>query len=45
MTLDEAKNMYNMYKKNYDSIVARYGTGVRPSWVSADLAIEWHKMQ
>jgi hypothetical protein len=40
MTLEEAKNMYQMYKKSYDDLIKRYGTGVRPSWVSTDLEIE-----
>jgi hypothetical protein len=45
MTLEEAKNMYQMYKQRYDDIIKRYGTGVRPSWVSTDLAIEGERMR
>lgn len=45
MTLEEAKNMYQMYKKSYDDLIKRYGTGVRPSWVSTDLAIEGERVR
>ena len=45
MTLEEAKSMYQMYKQRYDDIIKRYGTGVRPSWVSTDLAIEGERMR
>lgn len=45
MTLDEAKKMYQMYDKQYDDIEKRYGTGVRPSWVSTDLAILGEKIR
>ena len=45
MTLEEAKNMYQMYKNRYDDLIKRYGTGVRPSWVSTDLEIEGMHMQ
>lgn len=40
MDLQEAKSMYQMYKQRYDDLIKRYGTGVRPSWVSTDLEIE-----
>jgi hypothetical protein len=45
MTLEEAKSMYQMYKQRYDDLIKRYGTGVRPSWVSTDLAIEGERMR
>jgi len=45
MTLEEAKSMYQMYKQRYDDLIKRYGTGVRPSWVSTDLAIEGECMR
>lgn len=45
MTLEEAKNRHKMYKQRYDDIINRYGTGVRPSWVSTDLAIEGERMR
>lgn len=45
MDLQQAKNMYQMYKQRYDDIIKRYGTGVRPSWVSTDLAIEGERMR
>lgn len=45
MTLEEAKSMYQMYNKQYDDIEKRYGTGVRPSWVSTDLAILGEKIR
>lgn len=37
MTLEEAKNIYGMYRKQYDDVVKKYGLGVRPSWVSSEL--------
>ena len=33
------RDMLARKQREYDSIVERYGTGVRPSWVSTDLAI------
>ena len=45
MNLEEAKSMYKMYKQRYDDLIKRYGTGVRPSWVSTDLAIEGERMR
>ena len=45
MTLEEAKSIHKMYKQRYDDLIKRYGTGVRPSWVSTDLAIEGQLMR
>lgn len=45
MDLQQAKNMHQMYKQRYDDLIKRYGTGVRPSWVSTDLAIEGERMR
>ena len=45
MTLEEAKSIHQMYKQRYDDLIKRYGTGVRPSWVSTDLAIEGERMR
>lgn len=45
MDLQQAKSMYQMYKQRYDDLIKRYGTGVRPSWVSTDLAIEGERMR
>ena len=38
--LDTAIDMVAYYTKGIDETVKKYGTGVRPSWVSADLAID-----
>ncbi len=27
------------YERQYDDLIRQYGTGVRPGWVSTDLAI------
>ena len=46
MTYDEAQTEYTFWmeraarkQKEIDDIIKRYGTGVRPSYVSADLAM------
>jgi hypothetical protein len=36
------QNMIRQYERINDDLIARYGTGVRPSWVSEDLAITGH---
>lgn len=38
-SLQQAKDMVAYYEKNVDDLIKQYGTGVRPSWVSTDLAI------
>ena len=49
MTIEEEINVYrNMIKfheKSCDDLIARYGTGVRPSWVSEDLALAGHQIR
>ena len=34
--------MIRQYERNNDDLIARYGTGVRPSWISEDMAINGH---
>ena len=36
--LDLAERMAASHQRNINSTLAQYGQGVRPSWVSADLA-------
>ena len=33
------QNMIRQYERSNDDLIARYGTGVRPSWLSEELAI------
>lgn len=39
------QNMIRQYERNNDDLISRYGTGVRPSWVSEDLAITGHHIR
>ena len=41
-TITLYQNMIRQYERTNDDLIARYGTGVRPSWVSEDLAITGH---
>lgn len=49
MTTEEEINLYrNMiqfHEKSCDDLIARYGHGVRPSWVSEDLALAGHQIR
>ena len=36
--LEVVERMIGYYSSKYDDIINQYGTGVRPSWVSGDLA-------
>ena len=36
------QNMIRQYERNNDDLIARYGTGVRASWVSEDRALNSH---
>ena len=49
MTIEEEINLYrNMiqfHEKSCDDLIARYGHGVRPSWVSEDLALAGHQIR
>lgn len=36
--IDVVERMIGYYSRKYDDIINQYGTGVRPSWVSGDLA-------
>lgn len=49
MTTEETINLYQKmiqhHERNCDDLIARYGTGVRPSWVSEDLALAGHHIR
>ena len=45
MTLEEAKGMMQSYQQDIKRLRERYGTGVRPSWVSTDIAIAADNVQ
>lgn len=38
MTLDEVKSLLEVRTRAYDSLLERYGTGVRPAWVGEELS-------
>lgn len=38
-TIAHANKMAEHYEKEAEGLIAQHGTGVRPSWVSTDLAI------
>ncbi|WFG40872.1 hypothetical protein ParaKuw1_00039 [Paracoccus phage ParKuw1] len=40
MTVEHCEAMADYYQKQIDTTLARYGSGVRPSWVSADIGID-----
>lgn len=47
MTLDEAKEKYDQamakvdyYNSSIEELLDRYGSGVRPSWVSTDVSMD-----
>ena len=37
-TKEQAEKIAKMYEREAQSLINQYGTGVRPSWVSTDLA-------
>ena len=37
-TKEQAEKIAEMYEREAQSLINQYGTGVRPSWVSTDLA-------
>jgi len=39
MTPDEARQRAEAHEREIDRLLARHGKGVRPGWVSAELAI------
>ena len=49
MTTEEEINLYrNMiqfHERSCDDLIARFGHGVRPSWVSEDLALAGHQIR
>ena len=38
MTKTEIEKAIQHHMKDYNELIEKYGTGVRPSWVSAELA-------
>ena len=36
--IEVVESMIGYYSRKYDDMIGQYGTGVRPSWVSGDLA-------
>lgn len=40
MTVEHCEKMAEHYQDQIDATLARYGTGVRPAWVSADIGID-----
>ena len=49
MTIEEEINLYQsmiqFHEKSCDDLIARFGHGVRPSWVSEDLALASHHIR
>ena len=39
------QNMIQFHERQCDDLIARYGHGVRPSWVSEDLALAGHQIR
>lgn len=39
MYIETLKSTIASAERDNDSLIARYGTGVRPSWISTDIAI------
>ena len=40
--IEVVERMIQLHRDRYDDILARYGSGVRPAYVSEDLAYEDH---
>lgn len=38
-----SQEMADLYRRSHEETTERYGEGVRPGWVSTDLAIDMHK--
>ena len=36
--IEVVESMIGYYSRKYDDMIGQFGTGVRPSWVSGDLA-------
>ena len=45
LKLEEAKSMMHSYEQDIKRLREQYGTGVRPSWVSTDIAIAADNVQ
>lgn len=49
MTIEEEISLYHsmiqFHERQCDDLIARYGHGVRPSWVSEDLALAGHQIR
>lgn len=43
LTRQECLDIAAYYERDADDLEARYGTGVRPGWVSADISIAMHR--
>lgn len=43
--IDELRHYAEMKQRELDEIIARYGEGVRPAWVSTDIAIAQAKIR
>ena len=41
MNKEELQNYIDRVQADSDSLNEKYGTGVRPSWLSTDLALNW----
>ena len=39
------QSMIQFHERQCDDLIARYGHGVRPSWVSEDLALAGHQIR
>lgn len=45
MHIETLKSTIASAERDNDSLIARYGTGVRPSWVSVDLALNQERIE
>ena len=45
LKLEEAKSMMHSYQQDIKNLQERYGDGVRPSWVSTDIALAADNVQ
>jgi hypothetical protein len=45
MYIETLKSTIASAERDNDSLIARYGTGVRPSWVSVDIALNQERIE
>ena len=45
MDKQQLQDYINRLQADCDSLIGKYGQGVRPSWVSCDLALNYDKME